>query len=507
MNKLLLLSLLGLGVSCTWLVDPDAEAPRCSTEEDATPCADGFECREGRCVETVTNGACDTERCANNRDDDCDGKTDEHDPALGDRCGDEADNDCDGKVDEDIDPARPESCGNFEDDDCDGKTDEGHDQDADGAQWCGDTRSPEGMKQADCDDYDPSVKVGADERCDGADNDCDGTIDEDPGSLCESGEECIGQRCVRPSCAVDGSSVQCDPVTEMCDLNTGACVPRSCSDAACRLENPASFCDQTSGECRTVKRSNGEPCVAHGDCGSRSCIDAAAMRATAMTPTRICGEACCQDADCGTGERCFASGSGARSCLPVALVPYPIGASETCTFDLQCPGAEVCAVLSDQRVVGPWSEPRDDLLSSACDLPAAGARGFGDDCNSSDDCASQACVGDPTSLLAGICSGVCRVTNDCAGLAPGFRSYCRYLTGALNQQDYLPVCVIDLGETGPGAFGATCQSGADCLDGACVGNRCAPSCCSDSQCPVRGEAASFCRPVPFGDHYEMRCVQ
>jgi hypothetical protein len=498
--------------ACSWVVDPNGEAPRCSVENDPQPCAEGFECIEGRCVSSEAPASCERELCANSRDDDCDGKIDEHEPEVADRCGDREDNDCDGKIDESIDATRPEACGDREDNDCDGNIDEGHDQDGDTHQWCGDTRTPDGAKLADCDDYNPDVHVGADERCNGLDDNCNGTIDENAGTLCGPSEECVGQRCVVPRCDVEGSSEQCDPVTEMCDLATGNCVPRGCSDAACALENPASFCDQTSGECRTVKRTNGEPCVAHEDCGSRSCIDAAAMRAT-ISASRVCGKACCNDTDCGAGERCFASGSGARSCLPASLVPEPIGQAETCSFDNECPGTELCVVLTNQRVVGPWSEERDDLLASTCNEPEPGTGGFGAACFSGEDCGAKACVGDPNSLSLGICSGVCRISADCAGLDPPRRSYCRYVTGSTAQRDYLPVCVIDLGETGPGGFGAACTSGADCLDAACVGASatadgfCAPACCSDSQCPVRNEANSFCRPVPFGDHYEMRCVQ
>src|SRR5690606_7771339 len=137
-------------------------------------------------------------------------------------------------------------CGNAVDDDCDGNVDEGHDQDQDGHQWCGDTRSPSGAELADCDDYDPSVFKGAEERCYGLDNDCDGTIDEQPGTLCAQGEECVAQRCVTPSCAIEGSSASCAP-GERCDLTSGDCIPQGCTDASCQAENANSFCDRTSG--------------------------------------------------------------------------------------------------------------------------------------------------------------------------------------------------------------------------------------------------------------------
>jgi hypothetical protein len=539
LNRLGWLSLVLACSSCSWLVDPDGKAARCSTEDDATPCPNGFECREERCVE-----ACGTEVCGNGKDDDCDDVVDERIAGATDRCGDMEDNDCDGKVDEDTDSARteacgnaidddcdgkvdelpdserPEACGNHADDDCDGNTDEGHDQDADGNQWCGDTRTPEGMQLVDCDDYDANVHPGAEERCDGADNDCDGTIDEaEASSLCAAGEECVAQRCVVPSCAVEGSSEECEP-DEMCNLATGKCVPRGCSDEECAALGQ--YCDITSGQCRVDRRNNGDECAADGDCKSGSCIDAAALRLVSAE-ARVCGQACCNDSECTEGQRCFVSGSGARSCLPASLAPDP-GGAELCTNDAQCDAANaVCALEPGQRITGPGPQPRNDLISTVCSTPVGTAFPAGANCLQHPDCASNACVFNPFDPFYDVCSAICRTTEDCAAVEAEARadgpsnahSYCRFLeaTAGLTDGDYVTACVIDRGEAGTGAFGARCSSGLDCLDGACVGagststGYCSPTCCSDSQCPALDGTATFCRPIAFGDHYEMRCVR
>ncbi len=65
----------------------------------------------------------------------------------------------------------PETC-NQRDDDCNGQTDETFDADNDGFSTCG--------PNPDCDDNDPERRPGRGETCDGKDNDCDGDTDERP---------------------------------------------------------------------------------------------------------------------------------------------------------------------------------------------------------------------------------------------------------------------------------------------------------------------------------------
>ncbi|MEQ1568773.1 MAG: putative metal-binding motif-containing protein, partial [Myxococcota bacterium] len=90
-----------------------------------------------------------------------------------------------------VHPGATEVC-NERDDDCDGSTDENVtvtwfvDEDRDGfggsgtAEGCA-TPDDGSALTGDCDDADPSVGPGAVETCDGVDQDCDGTIDEGAG--------------------------------------------------------------------------------------------------------------------------------------------------------------------------------------------------------------------------------------------------------------------------------------------------------------------------------------
>ena len=78
---------------------------------------------------------------------------------------DGVDNDCDGDIDEEL--------GSLVFTDADG---DGFGDPATGSTEC----APDVAQVAedgDCDDTDPAVFPGADERCDGIDNDCDGTTD------------------------------------------------------------------------------------------------------------------------------------------------------------------------------------------------------------------------------------------------------------------------------------------------------------------------------------------
>ena len=102
--------------------------------------------------------------------------------------------DCD-DADAAIHPGAEEYCNGI-DDDCDGEIDEDGaldastwylDYDGDGygggdytTESCASPGDDWVADQSDCDDLEPTVYPGADERCDGVDNDCDMLVDEDP---------------------------------------------------------------------------------------------------------------------------------------------------------------------------------------------------------------------------------------------------------------------------------------------------------------------------------------
>ncbi|HEX5661510.1 MAG TPA: putative metal-binding motif-containing protein [Polyangiales bacterium] len=480
LDAALLLLLVALG--CSALVDPRNPEPRCEQEDGgARVCPEGLACVQGRCQR-----ACGMEVCANDIDDDCDGQIDEADALGREYCGDQLDNDCDNEIDE------------------------GSDFDGDGYSWCGNTTDPDAaLGSVDCDDRLTSVHPGLPETCDGQDNDCDGKVDEANAGeeLCESGYVCAS-RCVPLSCSNEGPRMEC-AADERCDAASGQCVPRTCGSETCTDDE---VCDAVTSTCRPRQpMQNGSPCATNGDCVSGSCIDGNALRFAKAG--RVCGEACCDDGDCPEGQRCFASGSGARSCLPAAMVP--LSTPTECTTNESCPAFFTCGLDRAQSFGPPQYLMRSGVVTPNC-LLGTPAAGVGSQCATFAQCATRVCV--PGQFFGSVCSNPCGSSLDCRDLKEsvgGLGAYCRYVDVTLESgpTDYAAVCVVRrASETGRGVYGAACSTGADCLEGGCVEatasqrGRCSPSCCNDSQCGPREDGKPIpCRPFAFGDRYEMRC--
>ncbi len=208
-----------VGGPTTWYADRDgdkhgnpddpSEEPSCDPPEGHVATADDCDDLDA----DVYPGAPET---CDGIDDDCDGLVDDEDDAIsggatfyadadGDGWGDDAEaveaceqpsgtseagGDCD-DGDPAVNPGADETC-NWVDDDCDGEVDEGLPTspwylDADGDGWgveddavedCAAPAEDRVAEAGDCDDGDPAVNPGEDERCDGVDDDCDGDVDE-----------------------------------------------------------------------------------------------------------------------------------------------------------------------------------------------------------------------------------------------------------------------------------------------------------------------------------------
>ena len=425
-----------------------------------------------------------------------------------------------------------------QDNDCNGVVDDGADADHDGFSWCGG-----GMRQfADCDDGDPGSHPAGNgmpaghELCDGHDNDCDASIDETTeGPLCPSGTECISElgSCLVPDCTVPGHT--CAGTTKCVVAGDGSwtCVEGGCSSNS---DCPGEQCNPVTHECFNYSYGLGHSCTADVECASGACFESSALRLTIPEP-RICGRACCSDLDCASGTEnavCWASGSGARSCVPRELIgrsmpitPGLAGAScasdadcasgicdtgcvgdscgpphclNVCTDDAVCASASLSCALAG----GVSDGGRTDLNTYACVQPT-GTMQAGDLCNTPADCASGMClelgIGDSFSIS--VCSRPCGTSSDCASFSDGVSAYCGYgyLDALSGARDFLPLCIPRIFEAGDGATGDTCSADIDCYDVACERNKCAGTCCADS---CRGDTS--CRPVRSGSLWAMRCV-
>ncbi len=288
----------------------------CGTDEGE--CESGTEtCSAGLWVgcdaETETGELCD------NRDNDCDGTTDED---LTRQCGTNVGEcsvgteTCNGGSWEDCDAvtATGEQCNN-QDDDCDGLTDEGLTQD------CG---TDEGECESGTETCSAGLWVGCDaetetgELCDNRDNDCDGTTDEDLTRQCGTnvGECSVGTETCNggfwEDCdAVTGTGEQCDNQDDDCDGLTDEGLQRDCGTDEGECEVGSETC--SSGVwlgCDAVTET-GELCDNRdNDCDGTTDEDLTRQCGTNVgecsVGTETCNGGSWEDCDAvtGTGEQC-----------------------------------------------------------------------------------------------------------------------------------------------------------------------------------------------------------
>jgi len=207
-------------------------ATPCRTENALGVCEGWRWCGEDGL--TACDAAPAVEETCNNRDDDCDGQTDEGLPA-GEACAVvNAFGSCPGVgfcVAGEVEcvgvPAEAEVC-DGRDQDCDGQTDEGFpDFDGDHTPDCMDTDDDDDgtPDDQDCAPKDAAISKTATEVCgDGVDNDCDGMKDEEGATGCAlyyrdvdqdgRGSEALPARCL---CAAEGATAYTVQNQEDCD--------------------------------------------------------------------------------------------------------------------------------------------------------------------------------------------------------------------------------------------------------------------------------------------------
>ncbi|MCO4763364.1 MAG: N-acetylmuramoyl-L-alanine amidase [Myxococcales bacterium] len=308
---------------CDGETDEDIQGTDCKVTNGFGTCPGVTKCSEGK---EFCQGLTPQKEICNGQDDDCDGTTDEGFPdsdkdGKADCLDDDQDGDnypdakdCDPK-DPKINPGATEVCNN-KDDDCDGLTDE---PDAKGCKkWYADVDAdkfgdpaksaclcaPDAIYKVpaggDCNDLSKKIYPGATETCNGADDNCDSATDEgfSLGGQCEDG---LG-KCKsfgKVICSADGASTACSAKAtgsgkETCDGFDDDCDGKTDEDFGL-----GGACTAGKGECKT----NGTLKCAVGG-ASATC-----SAAVPQGKTEVC-DGLDNDCDGKTDEGCDDDGDG-----------------------------------------------------------------------------------------------------------------------------------------------------------------------------------------------------
>ncbi len=441
------------------------------------PCPPPYACVDGFCI--VTYDAC------NGLDDDRDGRTDEG-SAVAAPC--EGETRCvRGRC---LSGCSNEVC-NGRDDDCDEAIDEALDVDGDGD---GVSACPAGATP-DCDDMNPAVHPSnpstgieaAAEICNGIDDDCSGATPEDvvgicPGGVCQRLPGAVAPQCFDPD---DCRIRPCD-APEVCDAVTNRCSapPLDCRMLAMDCPSPL-VCDANDGSCDPPPLGAiGAPCTGDAQCESGLCFRRASLGLSGAGG--VCGRACCDQMDCEPGQRCWAPGTGARSC--VTDVVYGDLSARVCSSPTSCPSGSSCQAQT--VTVSSMSEDTRTFDAMVCAAPPPGPYLTGV-CDLLE-CQQGLCLGVGSD---NVCAVACESTQDCDSYYPElfralyFRPVCDYVA---TDTSILTLCVPPPASgAGSGRSGDMCSSNSQCRDGLCVNGRCADVCCSDASCP----SSYRCAPI------------
>lgn len=442
-------------------------------------------------------------------DDDCDGRSDE---GLGTRtcglgacanavplCVDGMEQDCQPL------PAAEERCGNERDDDCDGLSDEGCvdcfeeslgqvcTSRMSGQCAAGTLQCPQGQwGQASC----VAVQSPTAEECDAEDDDCDGATDEGFGSA----------RCGRGRCnheqqlCVNGSSRVCDPLQgaadqEGCDDgeddDCDGLIDEDCAecvqDTDCDDGNPCTFDICTdAGTCTSEARCEAPAICEEGECLPRGLPLGARCGAEVECATGRCVDGVCCDSMCtGLCLACVAELTQADdgTCAPVAEGTDPddecIDEGEaSCGLDGSCDGEGACRHYR----AGTVCSSDLCLMPDVADTP--------DECDGQGHCVEKGEVPcEPGyACVRFACKDSCASDIDCIA------SY-----HCVDSQ-----CQPDLPTGSPCTQAGHCQSN-HCVDGVCCDTACGGTCRSCLTASKGYGADGFCEAVALGLDGESEC--
>lgn len=171
----------------------------------------------------------------------------------------------------------------------------------------------------DCNNNDPLVRPGVDEKCDGVDNNCDGRTN-CAGDTCVDKDPCVDQNpCTRDTCDLSDDSFQCQnkpwavPADVTCDPDAEGTL--TVGDGVCKAD-------------ATCGRRNCRPCIDANECAGGYCL---------------CADESCSVKRCSDSPlTCQFLGGSDTECAPVNVPPMRWG--ENCSGDVTraCDSAAAC---------------------------------------------------------------------------------------------------------------------------------------------------------------------